>query len=376
MIATVMMENALSTLMSMSILIGGFVLLFFAYRSNSDGKALIKKSIEKRNLFAEIILLLMAIIEGVNAATYAVKEGRDFGASIAMHVFGGIMSGVFAFGIYKQVTDVVLAVKKNKHYLIIVKELIDVLGTVVLAVIFPIVNTYFVAIAAKHPQDFWNTLLLDWARIRSGSVYYSTVVGMAHVFACFLLSLNSFDTTLFEEKIDEPGGVDDPLDEASDEEDSDDADEEDIEDDNPEIITSLPVPTKFDPAKVDIENYICENFTVDKERLAAKLSSNSVFRREIANLVTEALTYREEWDNHKAQLSEAKRKIETNELRMKRSESTYNFNPEELSRSYTFMRDENKDLKELNKHVQKECNLAETNYNAVLDEINSQLGSL
>jgi hypothetical protein len=61
---------------------------------------------------------------------------------------------------------------------------------------------------------------------------------------------------------------------------------------------------------------------------------------------------------------------------MKRSESTYNFNPEELSRSYTFMRDENKDLVELNKHVQKECNLAETNYNAVLDEINSQLGSL
>lgn len=374
MLLAVFMDNALSTLMSLSILIGGFVLLFFAYRSSSDGKALIKKSIEKRNLFAEIILLLMAIIEGVNAATYAVKEGRDFGASIAMHVFGGVMSGIFAFGIYKQVMDVALAVKKNKHYLIITKEVVDVLGTIVLAVIFPIVNTYFVAIAAKHPQDFWNTILLDWGRIRSGSVYYSTVVGMAHVFACFLLSLNSFDTTLFETKIDEPGGVTDPLTVASDDDESDDAD---TDNNDSGLITTLPVPTKFDPDKVDVENYLCENFTVDRQRLHHRLLVNTAFRRQMSNLVTEALTYREDWENFKATYSEALRKIDMNERRMRSIESnTYGFDKDNPGRVYTHLAQETKDLKELNKEGKKDCELAETNYNAILDEINSELGSL
>lgn len=374
MLGTVFMDNALSTLMSMSILIGGFVLLFFAYRSNSDGKALIKKSIEKRNLFAEIILLLMAIIEGVNAATYAVKEGRDFGASIAMHVFGGVMSGIFAFGIYKQVMDVAVAIKTNKHPIIIAKELIDVLGTVVLAVIFPIVNTYFVAIAAKHPHDFWHTLLFDWGRIQSGSVYYSTVVGMAHVFACFLLSLNSFDTTLFETKITDPGGVTDPLAQASDD-DSEDADIDDDSDNNDSgLITTLPVPVSFDPEKVDVENYLVENFQVDRQRLHHRLAVNPTFKKDIGNLVTEALTFREEWDNAKAGISEATRKIEVNEKRMKTIETnTYGFDKDNPGRVFSHLAQETKDLKELNKHVQKECDMAEKNYNAVLDEINSEL---
>lgn len=371
MLGTVFMDNALSTLMSMSILIGGFVLLFFAYRSNSDGKALIKKSIEKRNLFAEIILLLMAVIEGVNAATYAVKEGRDFGASIAMHVFGGVMSGIFAFGIYKQVMDVAMAVKGNKHPIIIAKELIDVLGTVVLAVIFPIVNTYFVAIAAKHPHDFWHTLLFDWGRIQSGSVYYSTVVGMAHVFACFLLSLNSFDTTLFETKIADPGGVTDPLAQASDSDIDDDAD---TDNNDSGLITTLPVPTTFDPEKVDVENYLVENFQVDRQRLHHRLAVNPTFKKDIGNLVTEALTFREEWDNAKAGISEATRKIEVNEKRMRTIENnTYGFDKDNPGRVFSHLAQETKDLKELNKHAQKEADMAEQNYNAVLDEINSEL---
>lgn len=371
MLGTVFMDNALSTLMSMSILIGGFVLLFFAYRSNSDGKALIKKSIEKRNLFAEIILLLMAIIEGVNAATYAVKEGRDFGASIAMHVFGGVMSGIFAFGIYKQVMDVAMAIKGNKHPIIIAKELIDVLGTVILAVIFPIVNTYFVAIAAKHPHDFWYTLLFDWGRIQSGSVYYSTVVGMAHVFACFLLSLNSFDTTLFEKKIADPGGDDVPLTQASDSDIDEDAD---TDNNDSGLITTLPVPTTFDPEKVDVENYLVENFQVDRQRLHHRLLVNPTFKRSISSLVTEALTFREEWENAKAGISEAMRKIETNEKRIRTIEkNTYGFDADNPGRVYIHLSQETKDLKEINKQAQKEADLAETNYNSVLDEINNEL---
>ncbi len=385
MLGTVFMDNALSTLMSMSILIGGFVLLFFAYRSNSDGKALIKKSIEKRNLFAEIILLLMAIIEGVNAATYAVKEGRDFGASIAMHVFGGVMSGIFAFGIYKQVMDVAMAIKGNKHPIIIAKELIDVLGTVILAVVFPIVNTYFVAIAAKHPHDFWHTLLFDWGRIQSGSVYYSTVVGMAHVFACFLLSLNSFDTTLFETKIADPGGVTDPLAQASDEDDSEDADIDDAfdttesnastdlqsEQDEPEIITTLPVPVSFDPEKVDVENYLVEKFQVDRQRLHHRLAVNPTFKKDIGNLVIEALTFREEWETAMANVSEANRKIAESERKKALFEKSYNFDPEKTS--YKYVLRDLKELTELNKHGKLVCEEAERNYEAVRAEIRDEL---
>ena len=62
MLATVFMDKLMSMGMSLSVLIGAFVLLFFAYRSNSDGKAIIKNAIQKRNLFIEIVLFFMAII--------------------------------------------------------------------------------------------------------------------------------------------------------------------------------------------------------------------------------------------------------------------------------------------------------------------------
>ena len=89
------------------------------------------------------------------------------------------------------------------------------------------------------------------------------------------------------------------------------------------------------------------------------------------------MTFREEWENHKAQLSEATRKIETNETKMRRIEqNTYGFDADNPGRVYDYLAKETKDLKELNRHVQKEANLAETNYNAVLDEINSELGAL
>lgn len=371
MFATVFMDKIMSMGMSLSVLIAAFVLLFFAYRSNSDGKAIIKNAIQKRNLFIEIVLFFMAIIEGFNAASYAVKEGRDFGSAIAMHVLGGVLSGVFAFAIYKQVTELIIAARDKKHPAIIAKEAIDVVGSVALAIAFPIINSYFIAIAAKNPHDFWNTILFDWGRIRNGSVFYSTALGMAHVAGCFLLSLSSFDLSVLE---DSNGGADDPLAEASDDEESDDAD---IDDDKPEIITTLPVPVTFDPEKVDVENYLCENFTVDRQRLHHRLAVNPVFKRDISNLVTEALTYREEWENHKAQLSEATRKIETNETRMRKIEqNTYGFDVDNPGRVYDYLAKETKDLKEMNRHVQKESSLAETNYNSVLDEINSELGAL
>ena len=366
MLATVFMDKLMSMGMSLSVLIGAFVLLFFAYRSNSDGKAIIKNAIQKRNLFIEIVLFFMAIIEGFNAASYAVREGRDFGSAIAMHVLGGVLSGVFAFAIYKQVTELIIAARDKKHPAIIMKEAIDVVGSVALAIAFPIINSYFIAIAAKNPHDFWNTIMFDWGRIRNGSVFYSTALGMAHVAGCFLLSLSSFDLSV----LDEPGGVTDPLADASD----DDSDDADTDNNDSGLITTLPVPITFDPTKVDVENYLCENFTVDRQRLHHRLAVNPTFKKDIGNLVTEALTFREEWENHKAQLSEATRKIETNETRMRRIEqNTYGFDSDNPGRVYDHLAKETEDLKELNRHVQKEADEAETNYEAVKAEIKSEL---
>ena len=374
MIATIFMDKLMSMGMSLSVLIGAFVLLFFAYRSNSDGKAIIQNAIQKRNLFIEIVLFFMAIIEGFNAASYAVKEGRDFGSAIAMHVLGGVLSGVFAFAIYKQVTELVIAIRDGKHILIIIKEAVDVLGSIALAIAFPIINSYFIAIAAKNPHDFWNTVLFSWDRIRNGSVFYSTALGMAHVAGCFLLSLSSFDVSV----LDDPGGVTDPLAQASDSDTDDDATiDADIDDDTTNdsgLITTLPVPVTFDPEKVDVENYLVENFQVDRQRLHHRLLVNPTFKRSIGSLVTEALTFREEWENAKAGISEAMRKIETNEKRIRTIEkNTYGFDADNPGRVYIHLSQETKDLKEINKQAQKEADLAETNYNSVLDEINNEL---
>ena len=364
MLATVFMDKLMSMGMSLSVLIGAFVLLFFAYRSNSDGKAIIKNAIQKRNLFIEIVLFFMAIIEGFNAASYAVREGRDFGSAIAMHVLGGVLSGVFAFAIYKQVTELIIAARDKKHPAIIVKEAIDVLGSVALAIAFPIINNYFIAITAKNPHDFWNTILFDWGRIRNGSVFYSTALGMAHVAGCFLLSLSSFDLSVLE---DSNGGADDPLTQASDSKD----DDADINDDKPEIITTLPVPVTFDPEKVDVENYLCENFTVDKQRLHHRLVVNPTFKKDIGNLVTEALTYREEWETAKANVAEATRIIEENRRKKRLMEQAYNHDPEKTT--YKVVLKTIQEYTELNKHGEDLVKESENNYEAVKAEIKSEL---
>lgn len=377
MLATVFMDKAMSTLMSLSILIGGFVLLYFAYRSESDGKTLIKKSIEKRNLFAEIILLLMAIIEGVNAATYAVKEGRDFGASIAMHVFGGVMSGIFAFGIYKQVTDVVIAIKDNEHPLIILKEIVDVLGTVILAVLFPIVNTYFVAIAAKHPQDFWNTLLFSWERIQSGSVFYSTVVGMGHVFACFLLSLNSFDTTLFKKKITtEPGGVIDPLPLASD---STDDDADSSTDDDADLSTPAPtdiIPYSRIPDRENLINYIRTHLShrIDLDRLKHRMMIDERFTDKVAEFVEDSLKTREVWETEKEILRAATSELEKKRKLLERARQSYNFNPD--SRVIQGLTSEIEHLEKQISFTSQKADVAEEEYDKKLDELGDYLDML
>lgn len=369
MLATVFMDKLMSMGMSLSVLIGVVVILFIALKSKSDGKELIKTVAIKRNLVIEIILFAMAIIEGFNAAGYALKEGRDYGAAIAMHVLGGALSGAFAFAISKQAIELTIAIQKKRHPFIIVKEAVDVVGSLALSVAAPALNAYFIAVAAKAPRDFWATATFDWGTtIHNASVMYSTGLGMLHVFGCFVLSIASLEVErLFENS---NGGADDPLTQASD----DDSEDADIDDDEAEIITTLPVPATFDPDKVDVENYLVENFQVDRQRLHHRLGVNPTFRREIKNLVTEALTHREEWETAKAILSEATRKIETNKTRMKRIEdNTYGFDPAVPGRVYTVLRSETEEYEKMTKDTKKDADLAEKNYNLALDAINDEL---
>lgn len=325
----VFMDKVLSTTMSMGILAAAFILLYFAYRSKSDGKALVKTAIEKRNLFIEIILLFMGLIEGVNAASYAVKEGRDFGASIAMHVLGGIISGVFAFGIYKQVTDVALALRDSKHPVIIGKEILDVVITIGLAILFPIVNSYFVAIVTNAHQDFWNTLFLDWGRIKHGSVFYSTILGEAHIVACLSLSLNSFDTSVFETTADD-GGVIVPLTQASDSTD-DDAEAETTTDDEEDTSTDAPnqdiIPYSRIPDRTNILNYIKTHLShrVDIDRIKHKMMIDDLFLDKVAVAVEDCLKVCDKWDAEKAILQAAKVEVEKKKKMLSRARQSYNF---------------------------------------------------
>lgn len=370
MLATIFMDKIVSMGMSLSVLIGVVVILFIALKSKSDGKELIKNVAVKRNLVIEIILFAMAIIEGFNAAGYALKEGRDYGAAIAMHVLGGVLSGAFAFAISKQAIEFTIAIQKQKHPIIIVKEGLDVIGSLMLSIAAPALNAYFVAVAAKAPRDFWNIVLFDWGSpIHSASVMYSTGLGMLHIAGCFVLSIASLEV---ERLFDSDGGTVDPLTEASEEDDSEDAD---IDDDKPEIITTLPVPVAFDPKKVNVENYLNENFPhVDKQRLHHRLTVDHAFRTSISNLVIEALTHREDWDNQKAIISEAQRIIDNKTRTKEMMERPYNFDPERIV--YKNVVREIKDREEQTKEAKRECKLAEDNYNAVLDEIQEELAAI
>lgn len=359
------LEQLFNSLIPMSALLGFIVVLVIAMRSKSDGKALIETFKKKRFLGIEISQGALALSEGMMAAAISVELfALPYGVRLTGHVALILVSVFSGFQIGDQIKEAKKAIEDGID---VVAECADAVFSVALSILPPFANVAYIATSLKGYRDITYFFTFQHDRIKSGMIMITCWIFIIHVLVVIYLATASTR----KEKDNQSGGTADPLTVASDSDIDDDAD-----DDNSSIITSLPVPTTFDPTKVDVKNYLCENFTVDRDRLSAKLTSNVVFRREIGNLVTEALTYREEWDNHKAQLSEAKRKIENNEGRAKRMENSYNFNPNDLSRSYVFMRDENEDLKELNKHVQRESNLAETNYNAVLDEINSQLGSL
>ncbi len=359
------LENLFNSVIPMSALFGFIIILVIAMRSKSDGKALIETFKKKRFLGIEISQGALALSEGMMAAAISVELfALPYGVRLTGHVALILVSVFSGFQIGDQIKEAKNAIENGVD---VVAECADAFFSVLLSILPPFANVAYIATSLKGYRDITYFFTFQHDRIKSGMIMITCWIFVIHVLVVIYLA-----TASTRKEKDEPGGVTDPLAEASD----DDSDDADTDNNDSGLITTLPVPTTFDPARVDVENYLCENFTVDRRRLSNRLASNPVFKREIGNLVTEALTYREEWENHKASLSEAIRNIEEDEKMMRRTERTYNFDPEDAPRHYKVLHKRVEDRKEINKHVQKEADLAETNYEAVKAEIKSELDVL
>lgn len=361
------LEGLFNSIIPMSALFGFVIVLIIAMKSKSDGKALIETFKKKRFLGIEISQGALGLSEGMMAAAISVELfALPYGVRLTGHVALILVSAFSGFQIGDQIKEAKRAIEVGKD---VVAECADAVLSVALTILPAFANVAYIATSLKGFRDVEYFFTFQLGRIKSGMIHITCWIFLIHVIVVFYLATASTR----KEKDSQSGGTADPLTQASDEDDSEDADIDDDTDDSG-LITTLPVPTTFDPEKVDVENYLVENFHVDRQRLHHRLIVDLTFKREIGNLVTEALTFREEWDNAKAGIAEATRKIEVNEKRMKTIENnTYGFDKDNPGRVFIHLAQETKDLKELNKHAQKEANVAETNYNAVLDEINSEL---
>lgn len=357
------LEGLFNSIIPMSALFGFVIILVIAMKSKSDGKALIETFKKKRFLGIEISQGALALSEGMMAAAISVELfALPYGVRLTGHVALILVSVFSGFQIGDQIKEAKAAFDSGVN---VVAECADAIFSVALSILPPFANVAYIATSLKGYRDITYFFTFQHDRIKSGMIMITCWIFVIHVLVVIYLA-----TASTRKEKDEPGGVTDPLAQASDSED----DDADIDDDKPKIITTLPVPVTFDPEKVDVENYLVENFQVDRQRLHHRLVVNPTFKKDIGNLVTEALTFREEWDNAKAGISEATRKIEVNEKRMKTIENnTYGFDKDNPGRLFSHLAQETKDLKELSKHAQKEADMAEKNYNAVLDEINSEL---
>lgn len=358
------LEQLFNSIIPMSALLGFIVVLVIAMRSKSDGKALIETFKKKRFLGIEISQSALALSEGMMAAAISVELfALPYGVRLTGHIALILVSVFSGLQIGDQIKEAKKAIEDGVD---VVAECADAIMSVILTIVPAFANVAYIATSLKGYRDIMYFFTLQHDRIKSGMIMITCWIFIIHVLVVIYLATASTR----KERDNQSGGTADPLTQASDE-DSEDAD---IDDDAPEIITTLPVVTTFDPEKVDIENYLVENFQVDRQRLHHRLGVNPTFRREIKNLVTEALTHREEWETAKAILSEATRKIEQNKTRMERIEkNTYGFDPAVPGRVYTVLRSETEEYENMTKETKKEADLAEKNYNLALDAINDEL---
>lgn len=355
------LEGLFNSIIPMSALFGFVIVLIIAMKSKSDGKALIETFKKKRFLGIEISQGALALSEGMMAAAISVELfALPYGVRLTGHVALILVSVFSGFQIGDQIKEAKAAFDSGVN---VVAECADAIFSVALSILPPFANVAYIATSLKGYRDITYFFTFQHDRIKSGMIMITCWIFVIHVLVVIYLA-----TASTRKEKSEPGGVTDPLAQASDSDIDDDAD---TDNNDSGLITTLPVPTTFDPEKVDVENYLVENFQVDRQRLHHRLAVNPTFKKDIGNLVTEALTFREEWETAKANVMEADRSIAENERKKALFEKSYNFDPEKIS--YKHVLRDLKELTELNKHGKQVCKEAENNYNAVLDEINSEL---
>lgn len=360
------LENLFNSIIPMSALFGFIVILVIAMKSKSDGKALIETFKKKRFLGIEISQSALALSEGMMAAAISVELfALPYGVRLTGHIALILVSVFSGLQIGDQIKEAKLAIESGVD---VVAECADAIMSVILTIVPAFANVAYIATSLKGYRDIMYFFTFQHDRIKSGMIMITCWIFIIHVLVVIYLATASTR----KERDNQSGGTDDPLMQASDDDDSEDAD---IDDDKPEIITTLPIPTAFDPAKVDVQNYLHENFpNVDKTSLNRKLRFDNNFKTTISNLVIEALTHREDWDNQKAIISEAQRIIDMKTRTKEMMERSYNHDPEKTT--YKNVVRELKDREEQTKEARRDCKLAEDNYNAVLDEIQQELGTL
>lgn len=361
------LENLFNSFVPMTILFVFIIVLFFAMKSKSDGSEILKLFKKKRFLGLEISQAFLALSEGMLAAAIGMElDHVPYGVRLTGHIALICTSAFAGFQLGDQVKEAREADSDN-----MIKEWADVFWSIILTVLPPFANVAYIAFSLKAYRDINAFFTFDWGRISSALVALTCFIFVIHVVVVLYLATA---TAGKKEKsnVDSNGGTDAPLTQASDDDDSEDAD---IDDDKPEIITTLPVPVAFDPEKVNVENYLNENFPhVDKQRLHHRLAVDRGFKASISNLVIEALTHREDWDNQKAIISEAQRVIDTKTRTKEMMEKHYNHDPERTT--YKNVVRELKDREEQTKEARRDCNLAEDNYNAALNEIQQELATI
>lgn len=359
------LEQLFNSIIPMSALLGFIVVLVIAMKSKSDGKALIETFKKKRFLGIEISQSALALSEGMMAAAISVELfALPYGVRLTGHIALILVSVFSGLQIGDQIKEAKTAIENGVD---VVAECADAVMSVILTIVPAFANVAYIATSLKGFRDVEYFFTFQLGRIKSGMIHITCWIFLIHVFVVFYLATASTR----KERDNQSGGTAPPLAEASDDDESDDAD---TDNNDSGIITTLPIVTTFDPEKVDVENYLCENFTVDRQRLNRRLASDYSFRKRIGNLVVEALTLREDWENLKAHLSESTRTVQELVRRKLLAERSYNHDPEKIT--YKTILKNLTHNEELNRVGLKDCTLAETNYNGALEDIQSELGTL
>jgi len=189
-------ESLLTSLAPFSLIIVFFILIVYALRSKNDGKNLIKTFIEKKTLMLEIVLLFIAVVEATVAAQLGQKEGMAYASRLGMHMSLALASATVGFGIFKQMTEFFDAIRQKAPAYIIAKEGVEWLFSIMITLIAPVVNTYYIVLSLHAQQQVFAAFNGDFLSLSNPTAFVSTAVCFVHICGVFYLGLLTYEIKL------------------------------------------------------------------------------------------------------------------------------------------------------------------------------------